>query len=166
MEIIFTQTQQVVSEQEFRNLYNTTSFPPVLTTDILADFNAEPVFEGEQAVTTSPYEYSFRNGVKQVNGKWFTSYVIGPIFTDNENETAEEQEAEYKARIDEQSATNVRNTRNQLLKDSDWTQITDVPVDQAAWATYRQALRDVTIQEAFPYNIEWPTQPNVDIRSN
>ena len=53
----------------------------------------------------------------------------------------------------------VRITRNQLLKDSDWTQIADVPVNKDAWAIYRQELRDITNQEGFPFNIVWPTQP-------
>jgi hypothetical protein len=32
--------------------------------------------------------------------------------------------------------------RDRLLKESDWTQLPDAPVDREAWATYRQALRD------------------------
>ena len=32
--------------------------------------------------------------------------------------------------------------RDRLLKESDWTQVADAPVDQQAWATYRQTLRD------------------------
>ena len=59
-----------------------------------------------------------------------------------------------KRRIDES-----RNKRNQLLTATDWTQIADAPVDKAAWATYRQALRDIPQQEGFPDNIIWPTQP-------
>lgn len=49
--------------------------------------------------------------------------------------------------------------RDGLLYSSDWTQIADAPVDKAAWATYRQALRDITLQEGFPENITWPTKP-------
>ena len=52
-----------------------------------------------------------------------------------------------------------RNKRDALLSQSDWTQIADAPVDQAAWATYRQALRDVPEQEGFPENVIWPTPP-------
>lgn len=159
MEIIFTKTQQVVSEQEFRNLNANTSFPSIITEDILADFGATPVLEGEQATPTTPYQYSFRDGVKKVKGQYFTKYSLGPVFTDNETQTALEQETEYKARIDEQQATSVRNSRNQLLKDSDWTQVLDVPVDKDAWAIYRQELRDITGQEGFPFTIVWPTQP-------
>ena len=53
----------------------------------------------------------------------------------------------------------VRIARNQALAASDWTQVADAPVDQAAWAVYRQALRDITDGEGFPENIIWPTEP-------
>ena len=56
-------------------------------------------------------------------------------------------------------ATAARTMRNALLTQSDWTQVADAPVDQAAWATYRQALRDITIQAGFPENIDWPVAP-------
>ena len=56
-------------------------------------------------------------------------------------------------------ATAARNKRNALLTQSDWTQIADATVDQTAWATYRQALRDVPDQAGFPENIDWPVAP-------
>lgn len=46
---------------------------------------------------------------------------------------------------DEQRAANMRAQRNRLLNASDWTQTLDAPLtdeQRAAWATYRQALRD------------------------
>ena len=53
----------------------------------------------------------------------------------------------------------VRNKRNQLLAQSDWTQLPDVPIaTKEVWAVYRQALRDVT-EQADPFNIVWPTPP-------
>jgi hypothetical protein len=53
-------------------------------------------------------------------------------------------------------ASAIRAERDRLLRASDWTQVADAPVDQAAWATYRQALRDVPGQESFPGAVEWP----------
>lgn len=58
-----------------------------------------------------------------------------------------------------QKAESVRAQRNQKLKDSDWTQVADAPVDQAAWAAYRQALRDVPSQTGFPWEVQWPVEP-------
>ena len=52
-----------------------------------------------------------------------------------------------------------RQERNALLVASDWTQVADAPVDQAAWAAYRQELRDVTSQETFPSEVTWPVPP-------
>lgn len=57
------------------------------------------------------------------------------------------------------TAAELRQERNKRLASSDWTQVADAPVDQAAWATYRQALRDVPAQSGFPHSIEWPVQP-------
>ena len=56
-------------------------------------------------------------------------------------------------------ATQARTKRNALLTASDWTQVADAPVDSQAWATYRWALRDITIQAGFPENIDWPLAP-------
>ena len=45
------------------------------------------------------------------------------------------------------------------LADTDWTQLTDSPVDKAAWATYRQGLRDLTKQNVAPRFIAIPVKP-------
>lgn len=59
----------------------------------------------------------------------------------------------------EQLAHNLRAQRNALLVESDWTQIADVPVDKAAWAAYRDALRTLPDQPGFPYTVDWPVAP-------
>jgi hypothetical protein len=56
---------------------------------------------------------------------------------------------------------NIRNERKPLLSDCDWTQTVDAPLtteQKVAWATYRQALRDIT-KQTNPDNIIWPTVP-------
>lgn len=52
----------------------------------------------------------------------------------------------------------VRAERNTKLAACDWTQLPDAPADTAAWATYRQELRDITTQDD-PFNITWPSEP-------
>ena len=60
----------------------------------------------------------------------------------------------------EEAAASVRSTRDSLLAASDWTQLPDVPEEtRLAWATYRQALRDVPQQAGFPYQVVWPSKP-------
>lgn len=56
-------------------------------------------------------------------------------------------------------ADQARSQRNALLAASDWTQMSDAPVNKVAWATYRQALRDITAQAGFPTDINWPESP-------
>jgi hypothetical protein len=64
------------------------------------------------------------------------------------------------AEIEARLASEARAIRNRLLTASDWTQVADAPVDQAAWAAYRQALRDVPSQPGFPATIDWPVAPS------
>jgi hypothetical protein len=99
------------------------------------------------------------SGVEQIDGKWYTKHILGPVFTDTEDATAAEQEAAYKAQKDAEQAKSVREIRNQRLKDTDWTQVADAPVDKAAWAAYRQELRDITAQAGFPWEVQWPDAP-------
>jgi hypothetical protein len=73
--------------------------------------------------------------------------------------TADEMFDLSKAFTGETLAAEARATRNSLLAASDWTQVADAPVDQAAWATYRQELRDITTQEGFPEAVTWPVAP-------
>ncbi len=66
----------------------------------------------------------------------------------------------YVAPSDAEVAGEARMYRNHLLAESDWTQLPDVPQAlKDAWATYRQALRDITAQSGFPRNIVYPTKP-------
>jgi hypothetical protein len=53
----------------------------------------------------------------------------------------------------------IRNWRNAELIACDWTQIGDSTADQAAWATYRQKLRDLPASNADPKKIKFPIRP-------
>ena len=58
------------------------------------------------------------------------------------------------------TADDIRAQRNALLSACDWTQLADAPVDDLAWAVYRQALRDMPDQPGFPANVVWPVAPS------
>lgn len=60
---------------------------------------------------------------------------------------------------EEALAQKARKRRDDFLAASDWTQALDAPVNQSAWAEYRQALRDVPSQSTFPRKIVWPQEP-------
>lgn len=62
--------------------------------------------------------------------------------------------------------TDIRNARDVLLDNSDWTQMVDSPLTdakKAEWVTYRTALRDVPATNASVTDIAditWPTEPS------
>ena len=64
-----------------------------------------------------------------------------------------------------QNLSRLRNKRDRLLKESDWSQGGDVPDSlKTKWQSYRQALRDLpakqTPTDMFLTNITWPTKPS------
>lgn len=131
-------------ENEFRSLHPSTSFPEILTSEILNDAGADIVLEGPQAQPTR-YQTAFRDGVEQINGQWFTKYSVSDM------------DDAAKAVVDEQQAKSVRDQRDQKLKDLDWTQGKDIPdAISGPAATKRQALRDVPSQSGFPWEVVWP----------
>lgn len=57
----------------------------------------------------------------------------------------------------------IRSTRDAKLASSDWTQLQDTALSEGArlaWATYRQALRDITDAFDSPSDVVWPASPN------
>ncbi len=159
MEIRNRSTGELTTVSQFKASQPNTSFPRQITTDILDSFGYDIVFEGMPVTVEAPYGVNTRSGVEEIDGKWFTKYVAGPVFTDTEESTASEKEAAYKAEIDKQVAEAVRGTRNTKLANSDWTQLGDSSVADA-WKAYRKELRDLPSSEGFPHNITWPTEPS------
>jgi len=80
-----------------------------------------------------------------------------------EDTTPKPTEAEIDAKLSEIVANEpwreLRSERNGRLAASDWSQVADAPVDKAAWATYRQALRDLPANTTDPLNPVWPELP-------
>jgi hypothetical protein len=161
MIIRIKETGVLMSDQEFKNSHPNTSFPQQLTEALINELGGDIVFEGTQIAASTPYEYTMYSGVEEINGKWYKKYTLGPVFTDTEDKTAEQQLDTYKTNLDSQQASRVRHDRNNLLKQSDWTQTLDAATrcNQSAWASYRQSLADITKQQGFPWNVIWPTQP-------
>lgn len=91
-----------------------------------------------------------------------TPYVSGSyVFT---VETIDMNTAEITSRQDSAMA-NIRATRDQLLKDTDWTQIPDSTANSSAYAVYRTELRDVpqTISDASADPRTWSDWPTIDL---
>lgn len=68
--------------------------------------------------------------------------------------------APYEPPNEEVVANQVRIIRNSILRQTDWTQLPDVPqATKEIWDDYRQALRDVPQQAGFPHEVIWPEKP-------
>jgi hypothetical protein len=70
-------TGAVITENDFRRAYPATSFPAQLTAGLLDAFDHDPVLNGAQP-TGEPWQTVASDGVEQINGQWFTRYVLTP----------------------------------------------------------------------------------------
>lgn len=108
-----------------------------------------------QVITTDTLPADWRDYACTWNG---TAVVKGVSHLQTMQENAPDRYAE----VLEDYASTARAKRDKLLLDCDWVAVksfetsTDIP---EAWATYRQALRDVTDQETFPTSVNWPEAP-------
>jgi hypothetical protein len=122
-----------------------TSFPALIDDATAASFGVAPV------KSTPPPLENYRVNLERTailqNNGWVEKWV--------ETTATPEQISERTAA----AANDARLKRNQLLIDCDWTQLPDAPVNADVWATYRQELRDITKQLDFPWNIDWPKDP-------
>jgi hypothetical protein len=130
---------------QLREAYPNVSLPAELSDDILADWDM-------YVVTPTPMPNDYTKNI--IEG---TPVLTNGVYYQNWIETnATESEINYRL---ENQWEEVRVIRNELLKESDWTQLGDIsqPIKDL-WSTYRQELRDVTNQQN-PFNIEWPVKP-------
>lgn len=134
------QTQTVYRlHSEIRTGFPDVSMPAVLTDAVIESLGILPVI-----LTAKPDGYVVEElPPALIDGVWTQQWQIRPP-----------TESETQAKADE-----VRAERNRRLSDCDWTQVADAPVDKVQWATYRQALRDITALTGFPWEITWPTPP-------
>ena len=161
-------TGAVTTQGEIRRSMPNTSLPRVWTSSICDSLGIDPVLAAPAPTPSGEYKSVGRNGVVQdANGNWVQAYTERDMFSDYVDEegvtvTKASQEEAYTATKNAEAALAARNTRDGLIASCDWMAIkafeggTTVGTD---WATYRQALRDVTNQEGFPNDITWPAQP-------
>jgi len=167
MEYRIQSTGEVKTQGEVRRMHSNTSLPKVWDANVCTALGIDPVLAAPKPETIG-YTQAVRDGATQdANGNWVQAWSVVDMFTDYTDyegvtHTKAEQEAEYQARLDAEAADGVRTLRDAKLKESDWRVIrsaeTGVALD-STWATYRQALRDVSTQEGFPHNVVWPTKP-------
>jgi hypothetical protein len=143
MDIAIIQDDQVVEIGHYKKLFPATSFP---TTGPDASF-----MEANSALGVTIWKPHDKATQKLI--------PVAPYIEDNQVFTVEvaDKTEEELTQDSLNIANEVRAKRNQLLIETDWTQVADAPVDKQAYAAYRQALRDITTQEGFPLDINWPS---------
>jgi len=130
-----------------------TSFPKKIGDAILASYGifhvmpgAQPEYDNlVQVLVRDPEPHNNETAVNEETGETYKTgrWVIGYTVENKPQDQAEDA---------------VRNKRDLLLSDTDWMALSDNTVTPA-WASYRQALRDVTAQEGFPFSVDWPAKP-------
>lgn len=144
-----------VTALQFRQAFPNTSFPRQLTAEIVNAYGYDEILPGALPTRTTPYETIEPDGLEEINGQWYTKYIIGPVHA------SPEEEAAYRAQVDQEAANEVKRERTSRLSATDWTQLGDSPVQPVnEWRVYRQALRDITQQAGYPHNIVWPEPPS------
>lgn len=137
------------SVQQLKMENKNISFPNNITNSLLETFGVYPV-----ELRDSGYDDDYTKDVLEVTPTLSGSVYVQTYQITDADEITLNTRKEIK--WDE-----IRDTRNELLRDCDWTQFQDSPVTGSKlteWQTYRQTLRDITNQEN-PYNITWPTKP-------
>ena len=121
------------------------SFPVAPSAEVLADFSMYPYTIADQPEYNNETHTIVSGDIEQtIDGDWQKGWVLQAI-------------------PEEDIARRVRANRDMLLAASDFTQLPDTARDdseRAEWATYRQALRDITSQEGFPNTVTWPVMPS------
>ena len=85
---------------------------------------------------------------------YITTYVDGEV-------VQVEEDLSLLPGKEESDLDNLRRERNNLLKQTDWTQLPDIPeATRTAWQPYRQALRDITNTYSSLNDVVWPTEPS------
>ena len=163
MEFRVRSSGELKTQGEIRKLNPNVSLPKVWNSNVYDTLGIDPVLETPKPDTTGDYKVVVRDGAEQdANNNWVQKWVERDMFSDTEEDgvttTKAEHEAAYQDILDEDAAKKVRAERDQKLKDTDWMGLSDVTMS-AEWATYRQSLRDISLQDGFPHTITWPTEP-------
>jgi hypothetical protein len=139
-----------VVEDNLKALFPSAVFPSIYTPEFAAQLGYG-MYEWTQIPEVQyPNKLVEFTPTKRENGIYYQTWGI-------EQMTAAEQAEATASKVEEQ-----RMVRNMRLMQSDWTQLSDVSLSaekKAQWNAHRQALRDVPTQVGFPWDIQWPTQP-------
>ena len=145
LRIINNEINYPYSLQILREDKPNTSFPTEMTESLMGEWD---IYEVRPTPKPNDYTKNISEGTPiLVEGVYYQNWV-----------QSDATESEINDRI-ENKWIEIRDLRQQLLYECDWTQLSDIPSEtKDLWTTYRQNLRDITNQSN-PYNIVWPVKP-------
>jgi len=157
------ETGEVKTQGEWRQANKHISLPRVWTATTLTDLGLTAVLAAPKPACTDLQQVVGNGVTTDAKGNTVEAWSVVDKFADTTDEdgvvtTKAEHEADYTAKKDADAAASVRTQRDDKLKATDWTALSDVTMT-AEMTTYRQALRDVPAQAGFPSTITWPTSP-------
>jgi len=145
---------QIANTGKLKDLFPNTSFPA-------SGPNDEWMMENNVKLIVNYKNYDSSTQKLEI----VDPYIDGDIVYDvNIVDLSADEISAKEAIANDRAAQVVRDHRNKLLADSDWTQMNDSPLsneDKTVWATYRQELRDMSDLASWP-NIaydDWPVAP-------
>ena len=136
---------------DVQEAFPNTSFRLPLEGQDLSEFGVVTVLPTEQPVFDEANNRIEEGTPEYSQSDWRQVWNVVPLSTE-----------ELQSKSDEQAAV-VRRNRDAKLAASDWTVLVDSPLTeekQTEWKTYRQALRDISSGEGFPYTVAWPSEPS------
>jgi len=144
-----------------RIVNNTTTYPYTIKNlrDSLPNVSLPASLSNEQLVEWDMYEVQFSAAPNDYTKNIIegTPTLIDGNYYQNWIQT-DATESEIEQRL-EDKWFEIREIRNQLLMECDWTQLSDISTEiKNLWSNYRQDLRDITNQTN-PFNITWPVKP-------
>lgn len=145
---------------DLRKEYYNISFPRNISPEVMADYGMVAVEEGVR-LKPGMFQRETSNGLPTlIDGVWVIGYKLQDMFVDEPCYTKVEQETAYKARLDAQAASEMRNRRSTLIAETDWCALSDVVMSKEM-AEYRKALRDISEHANWPHLCEddWPVKP-------
>jgi hypothetical protein len=133
------------THQDLKAAHRNIIFPNSIDEQVMIQFN---LYEVRQTPKPNDYTKNITEG---------TPILVDGVYYQNWEQT-DASISEINERI-ENKWFEIREIRNELLSECDWTQLSDIPTEtKTEWTEYRQLLRNVTTQSN-PFSIIWPAKP-------
>lgn len=125
--------------EQLRRLYPNISFPSIFSKEILAGYNVFPVVQAAAPMVNSEIE-TVTTGVERIDGTWSLKYTVVP-------RPKEDLEKQVHSKV----AQKLSDTLDLVIRCVEVNE----PVPETI-SSYRKALRDIHLQDGYPYQVEWP----------